>query len=151
MYTPTISTALDFYGSQFQVVLKRPGRGCGCLEDWAVSLEQGLCWGHASIRGFDWSLKPLALLLPLEVLLNISESYAKRNFQLLVAAYSTISVADTALFLGMSEDDATSYRSTFPQDDSSILGLVVSVSESEEHAQSLWLAFMGVSAGLQPE
>ncbi|KAK8947900.1 COP9 signalosome complex subunit 8 [Platanthera guangdongensis] len=58
---------------------------------------------HASIRGFDWSPEAVGLVTA------FGESYAKRNFQLLVSAYSTISVADTALFLGMSEDDATSY------------------------------------------
>ncbi|OIW13614.1 hypothetical protein TanjilG_07956 [Lupinus angustifolius] len=30
-------------------------------------------------------------------------------FQLLLSAYSTISIHDTALFLGMNEDDATNY------------------------------------------
>ncbi|KAJ4716984.1 COP9 signalosome complex subunit 8 [Melia azedarach] len=37
------------------------------------------------------------------------ELYNKRMFQLLLSAYSTISVQDTALFLGMNEDDATYY------------------------------------------
>jgi len=36
-----------------------------------------------------------------------AENYTKKMFQLLLDAYSTISVQDTALFLGMSEDDAT--------------------------------------------
>ncbi|XP_039682960.1 COP9 signalosome complex subunit 8 [Medicago truncatula] len=38
------------------------------------------------------------------------ELYTKEIFQLLVSAYSTISVEDAALFLGMSEDGATSCR-----------------------------------------
>ncbi|KAJ4840671.1 hypothetical protein Tsubulata_022581 [Turnera subulata] len=38
-----------------------------------------------------------------------AEVYTRRMFQLLVSAYSTISVQDTALFLGMSEDDAKNY------------------------------------------
>ncbi|CAI0439194.1 unnamed protein product [Linum tenue] len=37
------------------------------------------------------------------------EVYSKRMFQLLLSAYSTISIQDTALFLGMNEDDATKY------------------------------------------
>ncbi|KEH36432.1 COP9 signalosome complex subunit 8 [Medicago truncatula] len=37
------------------------------------------------------------------------ELYTKEIFQLFVSAYSTISVEDAALFLGMSEDGATSY------------------------------------------
>lgn len=35
------------------------------------------------------------------------ENYTKKMFQLLVAAYSTISVDDAKLFLGMNEDDVT--------------------------------------------
>lgn len=58
---------------------------------------------HAAIRGFDWGPEVVGLVAA------FGESYTKRNFQLLVSAYSTISVADTAMFLGMSEDDATSY------------------------------------------
>ncbi|RVW42053.1 COP9 signalosome complex subunit 8 [Vitis vinifera] len=37
------------------------------------------------------------------------ELYTKKMFQLLLSAYSTISIQDTALFLGMSEDDVTNY------------------------------------------
>ncbi|KHN00039.1 COP9 signalosome complex subunit 8 [Glycine soja] len=37
------------------------------------------------------------------------ELYAKEMFQLLLSAYSMISIKDTALFLGMNEDDATNY------------------------------------------
>ncbi|KAE9446918.1 hypothetical protein C3L33_21184, partial [Rhododendron williamsianum] len=33
--------------------------------------------------------------------------YTKKMFELLLSAYSTISIQDTALFLGMNEDDAT--------------------------------------------
>ncbi|KAI0528595.1 hypothetical protein KFK09_001137 [Dendrobium nobile] len=58
---------------------------------------------YAAIRGFNWSPEALGLVTAFE------ESYTKRNFQLLVSAYSTISVTDTAQFLGMSEDDATNY------------------------------------------
>jgi COP9 signalosome complex subunit 8 len=36
-----------------------------------------------------------------------SESYRKRIFQLLNSAYSTITVADVAHFMGMCEEDAT--------------------------------------------
>ncbi|RHN71584.1 hypothetical protein MtrunA17_Chr2g0278431 [Medicago truncatula] len=38
------------------------------------------------------------------------ELYTKEIFQLLVSAYSTISVEDAALFLGMSDDGATSCK-----------------------------------------
>uniref|UniRef100_A0A804RF00 CSN8/PSMD8/EIF3K domain-containing protein n=1 Tax=Zea mays TaxID=4577 RepID=A0A804RF00_MAIZE len=37
------------------------------------------------------------------------ESYRQRIFKLLTSAYSTISVADVAHFMGMSEEDATNY------------------------------------------
>ncbi|KAK1402312.1 COP9 signalosome complex subunit 8 [Heracleum sosnowskyi] len=37
------------------------------------------------------------------------EVYTKRMFQLLLSAYSTISIQDAALFLGMNEADATNY------------------------------------------
>lgn len=40
---------------------------------------------------------------------SFSEAYTKRMFQLLISAYSTISIQDTALFLGMNEEDATNY------------------------------------------
>ncbi|KAF8405916.1 hypothetical protein HHK36_007994 [Tetracentron sinense] len=51
---------------------------------------------HEALRGFDWSLE-------------VQELYTKRMFQLMLSAYSTISVEDTALFLGMNEEDATNY------------------------------------------
>lgn len=60
---------------------------------------------HEAIHAFDWSqqIQPLVAAF--------SEVYTKRMFQLLLSAYSTISIQDTALFLGMNEDDATSYVS----------------------------------------
>ncbi|KAB1221678.1 COP9 signalosome complex subunit 8 [Morella rubra] len=51
---------------------------------------------HEAIRGFDWSQE-------------VEELYRKRMFQLLLSAYSTIGIQDTALFLGMNEDDVTNY------------------------------------------
>ncbi|KAK7302463.1 hypothetical protein RJT34_13353 [Clitoria ternatea] len=58
---------------------------------------------HQAIRAFDCSpqLQPL--------LAAFSELYTKEMFQLLLSAYSTISISDAALFLGMNEDDATNY------------------------------------------
>ncbi|PHT41632.1 COP9 signalosome complex subunit 8, partial [Capsicum baccatum] len=38
-----------------------------------------------------------------------AELYKKRMFELLLAAYSTISTQDSAHFLGMNENDATNY------------------------------------------
>ncbi|XP_023888724.2 COP9 signalosome complex subunit 8 [Quercus suber] len=58
---------------------------------------------HEAIRGFDWSQEVQCLVAA------FSELYTKRMFHLLLSAYSTISIQDTALFLGMSEDDATNY------------------------------------------
>jgi len=58
---------------------------------------------HEAIHGFDWSQETQGLVAA------FSELYTKRMFQLLLAAYSTISIQDTALFLGMNEDDATNY------------------------------------------
>ncbi|XP_044491105.1 COP9 signalosome complex subunit 8 [Mangifera indica] len=58
---------------------------------------------YESIRGFQWSQEAQDLVNA------FSELYTKRMFQLLVSAYSTISVQDTALFLGMNEEDATYY------------------------------------------
>ncbi|GAV67363.1 PCI_Csn8 domain-containing protein [Cephalotus follicularis] len=58
---------------------------------------------YEAIRGFDWSQEA-------NVLVNaFSELYTKTMFKLLLSAYSTISVQDAALFLGMNEDDATNY------------------------------------------
>ncbi|KAJ7002739.1 COP9 signalosome complex subunit 8-like [Populus alba x Populus x berolinensis] len=39
-----------------------------------------------------------------------SEIYTERMFQLLLSAYSTVGIQDTALFLGMNEDDAASCK-----------------------------------------
>ncbi|XP_059429896.1 COP9 signalosome complex subunit 8 [Corylus avellana] len=58
---------------------------------------------HEAIHGFDWSQEIQGLVAA------FSELYTKRMFQLLLSAYSTISIQDTALFLGMNEDDATNY------------------------------------------
>ncbi|KAH1228887.1 COP9 signalosome complex subunit 8 [Glycine max] len=58
---------------------------------------------HEAIRGFDWTQELQALVAA------FSELYAKEMFQLLLSAYSMISIKDTALFLGMNEDDATNY------------------------------------------
>ncbi|KAG2705226.1 hypothetical protein I3843_05G039400 [Carya illinoinensis] len=58
---------------------------------------------HEAIREFDWSQEVQGFVAA------FSELYTKRMFQLLLSAYSTISIQDTALFLGMNEDDATNY------------------------------------------
>ncbi|XP_068663414.1 COP9 signalosome complex subunit 8-like isoform X2 [Aristolochia californica] len=58
---------------------------------------------HEAIRGFNWSADVLSFVVA------FSEMYTKKMFDLLLSAYSTISVTDTALFLGMSEEDATNY------------------------------------------
>ncbi|KAL9448228.1 hypothetical protein AB3S75_015660 [Citrus x aurantiifolia] len=58
---------------------------------------------YDAIRGFDWSQEAQVLVAA------FSELYTKRMFQLLLSAYSTISTQDTALFLGMNEDDAAYY------------------------------------------
>ncbi|KAK6947502.1 CSN8/PSMD8/EIF3K [Dillenia turbinata] len=51
---------------------------------------------YDAIRGFDWSPQ-------------VQERYTQKMFQLLLSAYSTISIYDAALFLGMNEDAATNY------------------------------------------
>lgn len=43
----------------------------------------------------------------------IAELYTKKMFQLLQSAYSTISIQDTALFLGVNEENATNCKSLF--------------------------------------
>ncbi|XP_054803686.1 COP9 signalosome complex subunit 8 [Prosopis cineraria] len=58
---------------------------------------------HEAIRGFDWSQELKGLVAA------YSELYTNKMFQLLLSAYSFISIQDTALFLGMNEDDATNY------------------------------------------
>ncbi|CAI8598669.1 unnamed protein product [Vicia faba] len=58
---------------------------------------------HEAIRGYEWSQELQGFISA------FSELYTKEVFQLLVSAYSTISIEDAALFLGMSKDDATSY------------------------------------------
>ncbi|XP_065872425.1 COP9 signalosome complex subunit 8 [Euphorbia lathyris] len=58
---------------------------------------------HEAIHGFDWSQETGV------VVAAFSELYTKRMFQLLLSAYSTITIHDTALFLGMNEEDASNY------------------------------------------
>ncbi|KAL5176167.1 COP9 signalosome complex subunit 8 [Glycine soja] len=75
---------------------------------------------HEAIRGFDWTQELQTLVaafsgktLTFSKNFNTNklfpELYTKEMFQLLLSAYSTISIKDTALFLGMNEDDATNY------------------------------------------
>ncbi|KAM1120335.1 hypothetical protein FF1_044361 [Malus domestica] len=58
---------------------------------------------YEAIRGYEWSQDAEGLVAA------FSDLYTKKMFQLLQSAYSTISIQDTALFLGMSEDDVTTY------------------------------------------
>ncbi|KAF5731976.1 COP9 signalosome complex subunit 8-like [Tripterygium wilfordii] len=58
---------------------------------------------YEAIRGFSWSPDAQGLVA------TFADLYTKRMFQLLLSAYSTISILDTALFLGMNEDDAMNY------------------------------------------
>lgn len=58
---------------------------------------------HGALQSFNWSPEVQHIITAL------SDSYTKRAFELLLAAYSTISVADTAQFLGMSKEDALAY------------------------------------------
>lgn len=58
---------------------------------------------HEAIRGFNWSQETRDLVA------SFSDVYTKKMFQLLLSAYSTISIQDASLFLGMNEDDATNY------------------------------------------
>ncbi|PQP97219.1 COP9 signalosome complex subunit 8-like [Prunus yedoensis var. nudiflora] len=68
-------------GNQKSLLLGKLARSCGCE---TMGEAQGL------VAAF-------------------SDLYTKNMFQLLQSAYSTISIQDTALFLGMSEDDATTF------------------------------------------
>ncbi|GAB2299224.1 COP9 signalosome complex subunit 8 [Dionaea muscipula] len=58
---------------------------------------------HEAVRGFNWSLETQGLVAA------FSDKYTRKMFQLVLAAYSTISVQDAALFLGMGEEDVTKY------------------------------------------
>ncbi|XWS49166.1 hypothetical protein CRYUN_Cryun13aG0140400 [Craigia yunnanensis] len=58
---------------------------------------------YEAIRGFDWTQETKV------VVAAFSELCTKRMFELLLSAYSTISIRDAAQFLGMSEEDATNY------------------------------------------
>ncbi|KAF4376251.1 hypothetical protein F8388_018920 [Cannabis sativa] len=76
---------------------------------------------HEAIRGFDWSQQVQGLvaafsgkslqnlILSITLIGLVAKLYTKKMFQLLQSAYSTISIQDTALFLGMNEDNATNY------------------------------------------
>lgn len=58
---------------------------------------------HQALREFNWIPESQSIVA------SFSDVYTKRMFNLLLSAYSTISIQDTALFLGMNEDDATNY------------------------------------------
>ncbi|XP_050377211.1 COP9 signalosome complex subunit 8 [Argentina anserina] len=58
---------------------------------------------YEAIRGFDWSQEAQGLVAA------FSAIYTTKMFQLLESAYSTISIQDTALYLGMSDADASNY------------------------------------------
>ncbi|XVE65174.1 hypothetical protein DITRI_Ditri07aG0159800 [Diplodiscus trichospermus] len=58
---------------------------------------------YEAIRGFVWSQETQPFVAA------FSEIYTKRMFELLLSAYSIISIQDAAQFLGMSEEDATNY------------------------------------------
>nr|GEY75266.1 COP9 signalosome complex subunit 8 [Tanacetum cinerariifolium] len=58
---------------------------------------------YESIRGFNWSPEIQ------DFVAAFAERYTGRMLELLMNAYSTISIQDTALFLGMNENDATNY------------------------------------------
>ncbi|CAI9103930.1 OLC1v1002526C1 [Oldenlandia corymbosa var. corymbosa] len=58
---------------------------------------------HQAIREYNWSPEVQGIVT------SFSELYTKRMFDLLVSAYSTISIQDAALFLGMNEGDAAKY------------------------------------------
>ncbi|KAL8553631.1 hypothetical protein ACS0TY_002078 [Phlomoides rotata] len=59
---------------------------------------------HGAIREFNWSAQSQ------EMVAAFSHLYTKRMFELLLSAYSTISIRDTALFLGMKEDEAANCK-----------------------------------------
>ncbi|AQK43691.1 COP9 signalosome complex subunit 8-like [Zea mays] len=58
---------------------------------------------NTAAQGFEWGPDLT------EFITAFLESYRQRIFKLLTSAYSTISVADVAHFMGMSEEDATNY------------------------------------------
>lgn len=58
---------------------------------------------YSTAQGFEWSPEIAHFVA------GFLESYRKRIFELLTSAYSTISVADVAHFMGMGEEDATNY------------------------------------------
>ncbi|XP_006652290.1 COP9 signalosome complex subunit 8 [Oryza brachyantha] len=58
---------------------------------------------YTAAQGFEWGPQIA------DFVSAFLESYRKRIFQLLTSAYSTISVADVAHFMGMNEEDATNY------------------------------------------
>ncbi|KAI3990616.1 hypothetical protein MKX01_022916 [Papaver californicum] len=58
---------------------------------------------YEAVCGFNWSPEAQGLVN------SFSEIYTNRMFQLLLSAYSTISIRDATLFLGMNEEDATNY------------------------------------------
>ncbi|KAG5400466.1 hypothetical protein IGI04_015073 [Brassica rapa subsp. trilocularis] len=70
---------------------------------------------YEAIRGYDWSPEAKDMVAAfsapnaIPVLFFVEDVYTKRMFQLLLSAYSTITIRDLALFLGMTEDDATTY------------------------------------------
>ncbi|CAL5329697.1 unnamed protein product [Camellia sinensis] len=68
--------------------------------------------------GLKWWLEKLEMLwhhsqrdvLPCGTCRLLVELYTKKMLELLLCAYSTVNIQDTALLLGMNDDDATNYK-----------------------------------------
>ncbi|XP_047168516.1 COP9 signalosome complex subunit 8-like [Vigna umbellata] len=104
----TTSTVRVFFGNQYLRQSKKASLKSLWFREYLRHFCQKL-WlcdyagVNEAIRGFDWSQDVQGLVA------SFSELYTREMFQLLFSAYSTISIKDTALFLGTIEDDATNY------------------------------------------
>ncbi|KAG4915363.1 hypothetical protein JHK87_052920 [Glycine soja] len=114
MFTTSIVRA--FFGSQYLSSIKESQPEVTAV--WKIGQKLWLrdyAGVHEAIRGFDWTQELQTLVAAFSgktltvfcVFLADIKLYTKEMFQLLLSAYSTISIKDTALFLGMNEDDAT--------------------------------------------
>lgn len=81
---------------------------------WCLACEIRIFWSIPCIlSAYFWIVRVFLLLqstISVFAFCNCAEMYTNRMFQLLLSAYSTISIRDTALFLGMSEENATNCK-----------------------------------------
>ncbi|KAG9135413.1 hypothetical protein Leryth_007164 [Lithospermum erythrorhizon] len=103
IYVDDINSA-RFLWKSIPVAIKERTPGIGTV--WKIGQRlwtKDYAGVHHALRETNWGPELQGIVAA------FAENYTRSIFQLLLSAYSTIGIQDTALFLGMSEDEATKY------------------------------------------